>query len=350
MSWWYEMDGQQAGPVSEAELMELYDNNRIGDATLVWQSGMGEWVPFAKAWPAKSAARAQSPEQPRQIWTGIPEGAYLSLPLALVSAFDFMRTRDAILIAMNGLLIYIAFLVTAGLMPYYLGVILLQSATLGVWLTFILDLLRRESLGTVLKRFSSRQVLPLMFHSLAVSGVFILAAVAAGGITYLADEGSLNQGRIRDLSLGTWATDHPGAAAAILVPWAVMLWGWGMSLPLIMDRHLSFSAAIATAMQLAKRFYRPIGGLVILAAALVSGYWILSHALMAGLNETGEPSTPVFFLSLGLGLVFLYLSLWMIVAYLHLYLQLFPLPAPPPPRKPMLSDPFASPPSGQEKR
>jgi len=346
MSWWYEKEGQQAGPVSESELMALYDRETIRDATLIWQSGMGEWVPFAKAWPAKSAARFQAQttqERPRPIWGGVPDDARLSLPLALTAAFAFMKTRDAILIALNGLLMYILFVVITGFLPYYLGVILLQSAALGVWLSFIIDRLRGEPIGELLKGASHRQLLPLLFHSLAVSGVLILAIVIAGGMTFLAaQEGGFSPLDIENFTVPGWAGEYPFAAAAILLPWAVMLWGWGMSLPLIMDRHLSFSAAIATSMQLATRFLRPIGGLVLLAAVLTGGFWLLSRVLWSWVEADDHKSL----LGLALSLAFLYLALWMVVAYLHLYLQLFPLTAK---RKAVLSDPFASLPGREEK-
>jgi len=52
MNWFYVADGQQAGPVSDAELEDLLQTGKIKAATLVWHEGMTEWQPFAIAKPA----------------------------------------------------------------------------------------------------------------------------------------------------------------------------------------------------------------------------------------------------------------------------------------------------------
>lgn len=41
--WYYAIDGERRGPVSEAALLALYANRRISRGTLVWCSGMSEW-------------------------------------------------------------------------------------------------------------------------------------------------------------------------------------------------------------------------------------------------------------------------------------------------------------------
>jgi len=46
-NWYYEKQGKQAGPVSDAELAELERSGGIRPATLVWTSGMSNWQPYA---------------------------------------------------------------------------------------------------------------------------------------------------------------------------------------------------------------------------------------------------------------------------------------------------------------
>lgn len=62
MEWYYENNGAQAGPISEAELKGLLAVNQITPATLVWKEGMGDWAPysgvFAEVTPAQSSGLA----------------------------------------------------------------------------------------------------------------------------------------------------------------------------------------------------------------------------------------------------------------------------------------------------
>lgn len=48
MNWYYAEQGQQAGPVSEARLEELFHTGKIHPDTLVWCEGMAAWTPYSK--------------------------------------------------------------------------------------------------------------------------------------------------------------------------------------------------------------------------------------------------------------------------------------------------------------
>lgn len=47
VQWYYGENGQQAGPVSEADLGALIASGRIGPATMLWREGMPYWTPLA---------------------------------------------------------------------------------------------------------------------------------------------------------------------------------------------------------------------------------------------------------------------------------------------------------------
>jgi len=47
MEWFYANNGQQAGPVSEANLDELARSGVIAPSTLVWRQGMASWLPYS---------------------------------------------------------------------------------------------------------------------------------------------------------------------------------------------------------------------------------------------------------------------------------------------------------------
>ncbi len=49
MNWFYALNGQQAGPVDDAELDRLVQVGTIENTTLVWYSGMAQWQPYAEA-------------------------------------------------------------------------------------------------------------------------------------------------------------------------------------------------------------------------------------------------------------------------------------------------------------
>jgi hypothetical protein len=43
MNWYYALDGQQTGPVSESQLDELIRSGKINRDTKVWHEGMADW-------------------------------------------------------------------------------------------------------------------------------------------------------------------------------------------------------------------------------------------------------------------------------------------------------------------
>lgn len=45
VQWFYDDSGSRVGPVTEADIKSLLQNSRIGYGTLVWHSGLTEWVP-----------------------------------------------------------------------------------------------------------------------------------------------------------------------------------------------------------------------------------------------------------------------------------------------------------------
>jgi hypothetical protein len=47
-SWYYEEDGQTAGPVSQRSLLALADSGLVLPATFVWREGMDDWQQLAE--------------------------------------------------------------------------------------------------------------------------------------------------------------------------------------------------------------------------------------------------------------------------------------------------------------
>ena len=61
MNWFYVLNGQQNGPVSEAQLDELARAGTVKADTLVWAEGMPNWVPYSQA---------RQPSVPGQLQSG----------------------------------------------------------------------------------------------------------------------------------------------------------------------------------------------------------------------------------------------------------------------------------------
>jgi uncharacterized RDD family membrane protein YckC len=53
--WYYVEDGQQRGPVMDADLATLRRDGKINAETLVWREGMAAWLPLREAQPAAPA-------------------------------------------------------------------------------------------------------------------------------------------------------------------------------------------------------------------------------------------------------------------------------------------------------
>ena len=93
--WFYTIKGEQSGPVSESELIEMYNTNFLCDSDLVWSLSMKDWKPLSEVLPKIMRvipAMIQPPQMPanpnmHQVDSG---GEYV-LPS---SPFDNPKTRD----------------------------------------------------------------------------------------------------------------------------------------------------------------------------------------------------------------------------------------------------------------
>jgi hypothetical protein len=63
-SWWYEQDGQQAGPATAAALGRLAAEGRLGPSLRVWRDGMAGWEPLANVPELAEVLRAARPTPP----------------------------------------------------------------------------------------------------------------------------------------------------------------------------------------------------------------------------------------------------------------------------------------------
>lgn len=62
--WYYAINGEQAGPVEEAELKQLSAQGKVQPDTLVWKEGMQDWKPYSEAFAASAASDSTAPATP----------------------------------------------------------------------------------------------------------------------------------------------------------------------------------------------------------------------------------------------------------------------------------------------
>lgn len=65
MDWYYAIDDQQRGPVSDEEFSDLAADGTITLSTLVWRRGMSDWQPYAEVATARRAAAPPASGQAR---------------------------------------------------------------------------------------------------------------------------------------------------------------------------------------------------------------------------------------------------------------------------------------------
>lgn len=56
MNWYYADGNQQKGPISEAELDQLFQQSQITSSTLIWKEGMASWAPYSNVRGNSAAA------------------------------------------------------------------------------------------------------------------------------------------------------------------------------------------------------------------------------------------------------------------------------------------------------
>ncbi len=59
MNWYYSLNGQQTGPVTEAQLTALISSGAINTSTLVWKEGMPDWQAISIALPSNNTDAPQ---------------------------------------------------------------------------------------------------------------------------------------------------------------------------------------------------------------------------------------------------------------------------------------------------
>jgi uncharacterized RDD family membrane protein YckC len=95
MNWYYIENGQQAGPVQDAQLQALVQQRRIQPETLIWREGMANWEAAQQTVPQLFAApAAPQPAQPVQAAQPAQPAQPAAPQVADPMAFDPLAVPD----------------------------------------------------------------------------------------------------------------------------------------------------------------------------------------------------------------------------------------------------------------
>jgi hypothetical protein len=334
MNWFYSQDGQQRGPVNDAQLDELVASGVVRPETLVWCEGMSAWAAYSQARPNPQAAaasptsagvlcavcgRAFRPDevvrlenrfvcaackpvflQQLQEGVALPYGGSTqgSLGEAELLARDYavdvggclsrsweMFKADAGLIIGASVLAYLI-LMACAFIPILGGIaqLIIQGAVLGgIWLFYVRKA-RGEAvvLGDAFSGFGPKfwtLFLTQLIPGLIVVAILIVPAIAVGvGIV------AVGQGGGRPaLSGGLLALIIFGG----LVMFCLMTYlnlSWLFALPLVADKGLGpWQALELSRKMVAKHFWRTLlMAIVACLLALVGGLLCLVGMLVTG--------------------------------------------------------------------
>ena len=79
MEWYYVEQGQQIGPITDAELARLTMHGKVTSETLVWHSGMPDWQPYEAVAQGTTPQARNAPSMNGTTLTGINNVAYVTI-------------------------------------------------------------------------------------------------------------------------------------------------------------------------------------------------------------------------------------------------------------------------------
>ena len=95
MKWYYVHQGRQTGPLDAGQLVQLHQDGKVQDDTLIWHEGMPDWQPYAEVNPQGSVFRelSPSPSPPvAKIQTGSGDTIYEAVCAECGKLFDHNQT------------------------------------------------------------------------------------------------------------------------------------------------------------------------------------------------------------------------------------------------------------------
>jgi hypothetical protein len=80
--WFYAKDGQQAGPVTAAQLKQMAATGQVGPNDLVWKQGMAQWAPASQVKGLLGGLSEQrtTPAKPRSGEVAAPRPVEIAVP------------------------------------------------------------------------------------------------------------------------------------------------------------------------------------------------------------------------------------------------------------------------------
>lgn len=262
MNWFYVNNGQQAGPVDDAQLAELVAAGKIQPDTLIWREGMGNWQPYRTQFPQPATAPGvpgvigplSGPGAPpfADAAAGVTEATLLErdydvdIGACLSNGWQVFKSDAGIIIGAT-LLVYVA-IIAANIVPYLsviTALILNGPLMAGLWL-FYLKKIRGQNaeIGDAFGGFSPsfwQLVLTQLIPGLIAFGVFIVLGILAIPAIYMvAKSGSHDVWSAHPLAIAWFGV--LALVAIVVVTYLNICWAF--ALPLVADKGLKFWPAL----------------------------------------------------------------------------------------------------------
>jgi hypothetical protein len=299
MKWYYVDQGQQAGPVDDAQLEQLRSNGKIQLDTLVWQEGMANWMPYREAIPSAtrpppapaaapiivaSDASSSGPAPGAITQAGLLARDYeVDIGGPVSRAWELLKANAGILIGASALVYIVMF--AMNVIPY-LGIVLALFFTGplmgGLWLLYIKAIRNQsptvgDAFGGFGPKFWQLMLVQLIPTLVALGFAVVVAIVAALALPALA---AAKRGSESASAIGPVLLIVLGVVVLIfMVVMTYLNVCWMFAMPLAADKGLRFWPAL----ELSRRVVNKHWWMTFLLA-VVCGMIAMSGILACGIG------------------------------------------------------------------
>ena len=310
MQWYYAIDGQRLGPVSDDDLARLVKAGTVTDEVLVWHEGLANWQPWSEVAPTvklpsvgdgapplvvptveeEGAGASDSEIDADTLMAGLEEHGYsTSLGGCMSRAWGVYKGAFGACLGM--VLLANLIILVAGMIPFvglFSTVLVAPQMTAGM-MWYLLQHARGQSptFDDLFAGFSQR------FGPLALVGLIQLGVMFVVGLGFAMVGGAM--GVVFDYSSGDVPPAAIGSIVTLMVVGAVLLlfvfYRFVLVHLLIMDLNVGPIEGLKLSWRIvSKRFWVYVGLLIVLLLASLAG----AMALLIGLIFV-LPLTPAFF-------------------------------------------------------
>lgn len=299
--WYYAKNGEQRGPVTDADFQTLYQTGTINAETLVWREGMANWQPYGELFPSAGARTAPAPFAATPVAASWATEAQVrerdyehEIGHYFGQSWDLFKSDAGRLLGVTALF-GLCFLVVNGI-PYLSSIagLVFNGPLLGGLFLYYLKKVRGQNaaVGDAFSGFSDRfgqlllgYLIPSLLAGLAIIPAVIMAVlvVVAGAVRQDAHTGD----PLSNLAMSVPLLICGVLAVASICVMIYLQYCWMFTLWLVADKNMSFWPAMSLSRAVVRKHWWQtlllgiVSGLVALAGLLLCGVGLLVAAPVA---------------------------------------------------------------------